>query len=114
MAGPLGSRALWTTIAARAGHLYLVRDGATEVLAHAELPRPAGPVALAGDAAPVAAAWLAARGADVMLLALRAPSPQAMAMVARERLAGTRAPLPPLPLYGEAPRVSTPSRRASP
>lgn len=113
MAGTLPGRALWVAIGARAGHLYLVRGGETSVLAHADLPRPELPVALAGDAAPVAAAWLAARGADVMLLALRAPSPEAIAAVARERLAGGRPMLAPLPLYGEAPRVTT-ARRAAP
>lgn len=113
MAEPLPGRALWVAIGARAGHLYLVREGGTAVLAYADLPQPGRPVALAGDAAPIAAAWLAARGADVMLLALRAPTPGAIAAVARERLAGNRPMLAPLPLYGEAPRVSTP-RRAAP
>ncbi len=112
--GDIPGRALWVALAARPGHVYLIRGTDPAVVAFADLPRPDGPVAIAGNAAPVTAAWLAARGADVMLTPARETSAEAIAAIARERLAGTRAPLPPLPLYGEAPRVTAAPRRPSP
>jgi tRNA threonylcarbamoyladenosine biosynthesis protein TsaB len=114
MSGDTPGRALWVAIAARPGHVHLIRGEEAAVVAFADLPRPDAPVAVAGDAAPIAAAWLAARGADVMLTSVRAPAPEAIAAIARERLAGTRPPLPPLPLYGEAPRVTAAPRRPAP
>jgi tRNA threonylcarbamoyladenosine biosynthesis protein TsaB len=114
MAGAVSGRALWVAIAARPGHLHLIRGANASVLAFADLPRPEGPIAVAGDAAPIAAAWLAALGADVMLTSARVPSPEAIAVIARERLVGSRPSLPPLPLYGEAPRVTSAPRRPAP
>ncbi len=114
MAGDLAGRALWVAIAARPGHVHLIHDDRASVVPLSDLPRPTSPVAVAGDAAPVVAAWLVARGADVMLTAVREASAEAIAAIARERLAGTCAPLPPLPLYGEAPRITTAPRRPAP
>ena len=114
MTGDCRGRELWVAIAARPGHVHLIRGADSAVVAFADLPRPSGPVAVAGDAAAAAAAWLAARGADVMLTSARAASAEAIAAVARERLAGARHPLPPLPLYGEPPRVTPAPRRPAP
>ncbi|MDE2333689.1 MAG: tRNA (adenosine(37)-N6)-threonylcarbamoyltransferase complex dimerization subunit type 1 TsaB [Rhodospirillales bacterium] len=112
--GDIATRALWVAIAARPGHIHLIRGAQSAVVACADIPHPAGAVAIAGDAAPLAAAWLAARGADVMLTAARTASPAAIAAIARERLAGQRPALPPLPLYGEPPRVTAAPRRPAP
>ncbi len=114
MAGELAGRTLWIAIAARAGHVHLIRDAEAVVVALPDLPRPEGPIAVAGDAAPIAAAWLAARGADVLLTSAREPTAEAIAAIARLRLAGARPALPPLPLYGEAPRVTAAPRRPAP
>jgi tRNA threonylcarbamoyladenosine biosynthesis protein TsaB len=112
--GDMPGRALWIAIAARPGHIHLIRGSEAAVFALPDLQLPDGPIAVAGDAAPLAAAWLAARGADVLLTAAREPSAEAIAEIAHARVAGTRAPMPPLPLYGEAPRVTAAPRRPAP
>ena len=72
-------------------------------------PRPAGPVALAGDAAAEVAARLAARGDDVVLTDARLPLARHVAAVGARRLAGRLAPLPAQPLYVDPPEARLPA-----
>lgn len=111
-----GPRAVWSVIDNRRGRVMLERfppgslraEGPPEVVAEADLPHPAGPVALAGDAAPSVAARLAARGIDALLSDSRLPSAIAAARVAALRLAGALPPRPARPLYVEPPAVRRP------
>jgi hypothetical protein len=73
-----------------------------------DLPRPEGPVAVAGDAAIMVSAWLAARGADVWLTDARRPCAEAVARVAARRLAGSLPPLAATPLYIDPPEAKLP------
>jgi tRNA threonylcarbamoyladenosine biosynthesis protein TsaB len=110
----LGARRLWTAIDSRRGRVFLDRGprgaeddiGAFE-LAH--LPRPDGPVAIAGDAAIVVAAGLAASEADVALTDLREPLPRHVAVVAVRRLAGELPPREALPMYVDPPEAKLPA-----
>ena len=58
----LGGRALWVAIDDRRGGVFLEREGTVARVAATAIPAPAGPVAIAGDAAVAVAARLAARG----------------------------------------------------
>jgi tRNA threonylcarbamoyladenosine biosynthesis protein TsaB len=102
-------RALWVAIDSRRGRVFLDRDGAIAPFALAGLPRPDGPVAIAGDAAAEVAARLAARGADVMLTDLRLPDAIAVARVGARRLAGALPPLAAQPLYIDPPEAKLPA-----
>src|SRR5215469_8589586 len=62
----LGERRLWVAIDSRRGRVFLERDGVVAAVALDLLPESTGKVAVAGDAAPVVAARLAARDVDVM------------------------------------------------
>lgn len=105
----LGARQLWVGIHARRGRIFLDRDGTVTGMAEADLPRPDGPVAAAGDAAPDIAARLAARDHDVMLTDARSPLPRHIAMVAAARHAGQRPPLAAIPLYVDPPEAHPPA-----
>lgn len=105
----LGTRALWSAIDNRRGRVFLERAGAVTACALDDLPLPDGPVAIAGDAAPVVAAWLAARGADVMLTDARLPAVRHIAEVATRRLGGAIPPRPAQPLYVEPPEARLPA-----
>jgi tRNA threonylcarbamoyl adenosine modification protein YeaZ len=100
-----GARELWTAIDSRRGRVFLDRNGLAGTFALDALPRPDGPVALAGDAAIAVAARLAARDADVMLTDARLPLPRHVAMVAARRHAGEIAPLTARPLYIDPPEA---------
>ena len=102
-------RMLWVATASGRDRLFLERDGGVAALAPADLPPPAGPVAVAGDAAPLAAAILAAREADVRLTAVRAPSAPGILAAAERRAAGHLPPRPVLPLYVEPPETRAPA-----
>ncbi len=104
----LGGRALWVAVDSRRARVFLDRAGVVEAVALAKLPRPDGRVAVAGDAAPIVAAWLAAAGADVMLTDARRPAARLVAAVAAKRLAGALPPLTALPLYVDAPEARLP------
>lgn len=107
---PPEGRALWIAIdSRRQGRVFLAAEGALRPVSLSNLPLPVGPVALAGDAAPVAAAWLAARGADVLLTGAYLPRAGDVARVARRRLAGDIPPLPARPLYLDAPAARLPA-----
>jgi tRNA threonylcarbamoyl adenosine modification protein YeaZ len=99
-------RALWTAIASgRSGRVFLDTGGQIGALALEALPMPGGGVALAGDAAALVAAWLAARGADVQLTDARRVRARDVAAVAARRLSGSLPPLPAQPLYIDPPQV---------
>ena len=107
---PAGSpRALWTAIEARRGRVFIDRGAGFAGFATDALPQPAGPVAVAGNAANLVAATLAARGCDVMLTAQRAPLPAQVAGVAMRRQAGELHSLAAQPLYVDAPQARLPA-----
>jgi tRNA threonylcarbamoyladenosine biosynthesis protein TsaB len=111
-----GGRAFWSVIDNRRGRVVLERfaagavvpDGAPEAFDLAALPRPPGPVAIAGDAAAAVAARLAAQDRDVLLTDARLPDAAAIAAVAAARLAGAIPPRGAAPLYVEPPAVRPP------
>lgn len=106
---PALTRRLWCAIDSRRGRIFLERDGDVIACPLDALPDPPGPVALAGDAAPQAAAWLAARGHDVMLTDVRFPAPLHVALAARRRAAGALPSRPAQPLYVDPPEVRLPA-----
>jgi tRNA threonylcarbamoyladenosine biosynthesis protein TsaB len=109
-------RAVWSALDGRRGRLLLeiipagglAAEAPPLMLAETALPRPAGPVAVVGDAAAPAAARLAARGADAVLTDLRLPVAADIPPVAAARLRGTIPPLGLAALYGEPPAVRRP------
>lgn len=110
------ARETWAAVDTRRGRLALERipaghlaaAGPPVVLEEAALPRPDGAVAAAGDAAPVVAARLLARGADALLSDSRLPDAGAAALVAALRLKGELPPRGAAPLYAEPPAVRLP------
>jgi tRNA threonylcarbamoyl adenosine modification protein YeaZ len=109
IAFPQLHRPLWVVIRARKGRLFILRDGQAEGFADEDIPRPTTPIALAGDAAPEAAARLAARGADVLLTNARSVDPAWIARAAQSRLAAGLPPLPAQPAYIDPPEAKLPS-----
>ncbi len=109
-------RAVWAAIDTKRGRflLEIVAEGQHHATApplpmtEATLPRPAGPVVVVGDAAPILAARLLARGADAVLSASRLPLAAAAGRVALLRLAGRIPPRDAMPLYVEPPAVRMP------
>ncbi len=110
----LGDRALWVAIDSRRGQVFLHRDGKIATVAVAQIAPPLGKVAVAGDAARVVAAHLAARGHNVMLTDARIPSVRHIAAVARARAVCARPPIPVLPLYVDPPEAHLPALRPAP
>lgn len=116
------ARAVWAAIDNRRGRILLERfapgawtpEAAPEPMEEAALPRPPGPVALCGDAAPAVAARLAARDLDAMLTDSRLPDAAAAARVAALRLAGRIPARAARPLYAEPPAVRLPGGGAAP
>lgn len=109
VAFPQLHRPLWVVLHARRGRLFLLRGGAAEACADDAIPRPAAPIALAGDAAAEAAAWLAARNADVLLTNAKAIDPAWTARAAQAHAAQGLAPLPAVPAYIEPPEAKLPA-----
>jgi tRNA threonylcarbamoyladenosine biosynthesis protein TsaB len=107
--GPLDGRTLWTAIDSRRGRVFLDASGSMRPVLLTELPRPAGPVAIAGDAAILVAAYLAAADVDVRLTDARLPHAEHVAAVASLRLAGTLPPLDAAPLYIDPPEAKQPA-----
>jgi tRNA threonylcarbamoyl adenosine modification protein YeaZ len=105
----LGERTLWTAIDSRRGRVFLHDGTPFRAVRLDALPRPAGPVAVAGDAAVAVAGWLAGRGFDVMLTDARVPRPRDIARAAARRMAGDLPPLPAQPLYVDPPEASLPA-----
>jgi tRNA threonylcarbamoyladenosine biosynthesis protein TsaB len=107
---------VWAAVDTRRGRCALERiapggwvAAPPAVFAERELPFPAGPVAVAGDAAPMVAARLLARGGDAMLTDSRLPDAGAAAAVAALRLSGAIPPRDAAPLYAEPPAVRRPA-----
>jgi len=98
-------RPLWVVLRARRGRLFVLREGAETACADADLPSPRQPIALAGDAAPDAAARLAARGADVLLTNARGIDPVWVARAAQRQTT----PAPALPVYIDPPEAKLPA-----
>ncbi len=105
----LGRRRLWSAIDSRRGRIFLERNGAVAALATDDLPRPDGPIAVAGDAAAEVAARLAARDADVMLTDARLPLARHVALVGQRRLAGDLPPRAAQPIYVDPPEARLPA-----
>jgi tRNA threonylcarbamoyl adenosine modification protein YeaZ len=105
----LDRRVLWVAMESRRGRIFLDRDNDLAAFALDALPDARGPVAVAGDAANPVAAWLAARGADVMLTDARRPLPLHVARVALRRAAGGLRPLAAVPLYVDPPEAKLPA-----
>ena len=104
----LGARRLWSAIDSRRGRVFLEQGGSVLAYALDGLPRAAGAVAVAGDAAVAVAARLAARDTDVMLTDARLPTARHVAMAGARRLAGELPPLPARPLYVDPPEARLP------
>lgn len=102
-------RTLWVAIDSRRGRIFLDRDGGIAPFALTGLPRPAGPIAIAGDASNEVAARLAARGHNVMLTGAVLPDAIAVAQVGARRLSGALAPLAAQPLYIDPPEAKLPA-----
>ncbi|WP_203071183.1 tRNA (adenosine(37)-N6)-threonylcarbamoyltransferase complex dimerization subunit type 1 TsaB [Falsiroseomonas ponticola] len=108
------ARAVWAAIDTKRGRFLLERlDAGTapEPMAERDIPAPPGPVALVGDAAPLAAARLLARGFDAMLTDSRLPDAAAAGLVALRRLTGEIPWRDATPLYVEPPAVRLPAAR---
>jgi tRNA threonylcarbamoyl adenosine modification protein YeaZ len=103
-------RPLWVAIDSRRGRIFLHSgEGDFAATALSDLPHPAGPVAVAGDAAVEVAARLAARGDDVMLTDARLPLARHVAAAGLRRLSGELPPLAAQPLYVDAPEARLPA-----
>ena len=101
---------LWCAIdSRRAGRVFLEAAGRIVAVAEADLPRPGGAVAVAGNAATAIAARLAARGITVRLTAARVPSAVGIALAAEDRLAGRLVPREVLPIYVDPPAARLPA-----
>lgn len=105
---PLRGWTLWVAIDNRRGRIFLDRHGTIESLPLNELPAPAEPIAVAGDAAIEVSARLAARGTTVMLTDAREPRARDVALVGERRLKGELPPLPAQPLYIDPPLARLP------
>jgi tRNA threonylcarbamoyl adenosine modification protein YeaZ len=110
----LAGRALWVAIDSRRNRVFLQRDGMISSVALDDLPRPAGAVAIAGDAAREVASRLAARGHDVMLTNATTPMPRHIAVVGRRRANAELSPLPVLPTYIDPPEARESQLRPPP
>jgi tRNA threonylcarbamoyladenosine biosynthesis protein TsaB len=111
------TRATWAAIDSKRGRFLLERlppgawhaETPPEPMAERDIPAPPHPVALVGDAAPLAAARLLARGFDAMLTDSRLPGAAAAGLVALKRLAGEIPWRDATPLYVEPPAVRLPA-----
>jgi tRNA threonylcarbamoyladenosine biosynthesis protein TsaB len=101
-------RPLWIAITARRGRIFLERDGQVESLPDDALPRPEGPVAVAGDQAIPVTARLAAAGCDVLLTSLRYPDAAAVGLAARAKIEAGAAPRRAAPRYVDPPEAKLP------
>jgi tRNA threonylcarbamoyladenosine biosynthesis protein TsaB len=102
-------RPVWVAIDSRRGRIFLDTGDQLRPVLLSELPIPAGPIAIAGDAAIATAAWLAGQGHDVRLTDARLPHAVAVAAVALRRLRGELASLAAMPLYVDAPEAKLPA-----
>ncbi len=105
LAAPDRGRLQWVAVDTRRGRVFLERGGGVATVALDALPDPSGPVSLAGDAAVAVASRLAARGADVLLLPARMPTPASVAAAARRRVSAGPDSRPVQPLYVDPPEA---------
>ncbi len=110
----LGGRKLWCATVSRRGRIFLEIGDEVLSIAIADLPRPGGPVAVAGGAAADVASRLAAAGANVMLTDARLPTGRHIAAVAERRFQGAVRALLAEPLYVDPPEAKLPGGRAPP
>jgi tRNA threonylcarbamoyladenosine biosynthesis protein TsaB len=103
------SRPLWVAIRARRGRLFLLREGKPEAFADEAVPVPGVPVAVAGEEAPWLAAYLAAKGADVMLTNARLIDPAWVGRAALAQKTAGQEPAAALPLYIDPPEAKLPA-----
>ena len=108
-------QALWSVLDQRQGRVVLeifpagaAMPEAPIILPLADLPDPAGPVLLVGDAAEAVAAALQARGFVARACPPALPSAEAVARVAVQRLAGVLPARSASPLYAEPPATTRP------
>ncbi|PWS38618.1 tRNA (adenosine(37)-N6)-threonylcarbamoyltransferase complex dimerization subunit type 1 TsaB [Falsiroseomonas bella] len=107
-------REVWAAVDTKRGRMALERllDGVAAappaVFAERDLPSPGGPVTVVGDAAPVMAARLLARGFDTVLSDSRLPDAAAAASVAALRIERKIPMRGAAPLYAEPPAVRLP------
>ncbi len=107
--GALEGRRLWTAIDSRRGRVFLTVADVVRPVTLDNLPHPTGPVAVAGDAAIIVAARLAAAGWDVRLTDARLPRAEHVAAVAARRLAGLLPMIEVAPMYIDAPEAKLPA-----
>ncbi len=105
LAAPDSGRLQWVAVDTRRGRVFLEHGGGVATVALHALPDPLGPVSLAGDAAIAVASRLAARGADVLLLPARMPTPAGVAAAARRRVSAGPDLRPAQPLYVDPPEA---------
>lgn len=105
LAVPDHGRQQWVAVDTRRGRVFLDRGNGVATVALDALPDPPGPVSLTGDAAIAVASRLAARGADVLLLPGRRPTPSGVAAAARRRVSAGLEPRPVQPLYVDPPEA---------
>ena len=103
LAVPDHGREQWVAVDTR--HVFLDRGNGVTTVSLDALPNPPGPVSLAGDAAIAVVSRLAARGADVLLLPGRMPTPAGVTMAARRRVEAGLEPRPVQPLYVDPPEA---------
>lgn len=94
---------LWVAIDSRRGRIFLERKGQVTSWTLPALPRPEGPVVLAGDAAEMAEAALTALGAAVQRAEIQVSDATGVARAAMLRLAGHLPPRAATPLYVDPP-----------
>lgn len=102
-------RPLWVAVRARRGRLFVLREGAVDAFADDQLPMAETPIALAGEEAPFLAAFLAAKGGDVMLTGARQMDASWVGRAALAQKREGRAPAAALPLYIDPPEAKLPA-----
>jgi tRNA threonylcarbamoyladenosine biosynthesis protein TsaB len=107
-AHPADGTRVWTAIDSRRGRVFLEIEGTVQGFDLDDLPRPAGPVTVLGDAAPAVSQRLAEAG-----IAAQAgtawPRPLGIARAALARLRGDLPPRLAQPLYVDPPAVKLPA-----
>lgn len=100
-------RAVWSAVDTKRGRAALERPGENPAVFELDaLPAPAGPVLVAGDAAPEVAARL---GPGARIASARLPDAAHVASVAAERLRGVLPPREAEPMYLEPPATRAPA-----
>ena len=92
-------RLVWVAIDSKRGRVFLDDGDTVRTMSLDALPRPPGPILVAGNAAQAVAGWLSARGHDAQASVL------ARAGVAGIALAAVAAPGPAQPLYVDPPEA---------